>query len=497
MSTYLGIDVGTQSLKAVVYDAEQRAVIASASSPLALISRPDGTREQLAQWWLDALHRALHQIAPGQRAGVAAIGVSGQQHGLVPLDGRGQVLAPVKLWCDTSTTTECEEIAALFGGQQRCIEEVGNAILPGYTAPKIRWLRKHLPDAYAAMTTVLLPHDYLNFHLTGERFNECGDASGTGLLDIRSRQWHAGLLQAVDPERDLADCLPRLIAAGDTGGTLLGRVAAELGLPAGIPVACGGGDNMMSAIATGNLAPGRLTISLGTSGTMFAYTDSPCIDNSGELAAFCSSTGGWLPLLCTMNCTVATEQARDLLQMEVGLLDRVVEETPAGANGVVVLPFYNGERTPNLPAGKGCILGLDIDNMTPANIARASMEAAVFGLRLGLDAFRRNGCQLSDIRLTGGAAQSRVWRQMIADNLGLPVRLLAAPEGAALGAALNAMLLGSNAHGRAADLAAIVDEHIAFDDGATAEPDPASAAAYDGHYQRYYGYLEQLRPLFE
>ena len=185
------------------------------------------------------------------------------------------MLAPVKLWCDTATTAECEEIASAFGGQDRCIEEVGNPILPGYTAPKIRWLRNHRPDAYAALATVMLPHDYLNFYLTGERFTECGDASGTGLLDVRERQWHEGMLAALDDERDLSACMPPMIGAGEAGGTLPVAVASSLGLPPGIPVACGGGDNMMAGIATGNLLPGRLTVSLGTSGTMFAYSDAP------------------------------------------------------------------------------------------------------------------------------------------------------------------------------------------------------------------------------
>ena len=500
MSRFLGIDVGTQSLKAIVYDAAMRKVVGAGSSELDLISRPDGSREQLADWWVQALQDALGQIDSGHRASVQALAVSGQQHGFVPLAADGRVLASVKLWCDTSTVAECGEITADFGGKQRCIEAAGNAILPGYTASKIRWLKKNDPAAYANLATILLPHDYLNFHLTGELFMECGDASGTGLFDVRRRTWHAGLLAAVDPDRDLSRCLPPLIGPGDTGGTLRKAAAETLGLPAGIPVACGGGDNMMAALGTGNLVEGRLSISLGTSGTMFAYADSPCIDPGGELAAFCSSTGGWLPLLCTMNCTVATEQARSLLQMDIARLEQAVNESSPGAGGVVVLPFYNGERTPNLPNGKGCILGLDGDNMTAANIARASMEAAVFGLRAGLEAFRRTddafAARITEIRLTGGAADSPSWRQAIADSFGLPVRLPDAPEGAAMGAALNAMLLGSESHGNATALAAEVDEHIRFIETAGTVPDPASASAYLEHYENYRTYLDRLSPIF-
>ena len=497
MSRFLGIDLGTQSLKAIVYDAERREVLASGSSSLRLVSRADGTREQLADWWLKALAAALAAIEPALKASVRAMAVSGQQHGFVPLDVNGRVLAPVKLWCDTATVRECEEVAERFGGQARCLEEAGNPILPGYTASKIRWLKNHQPELYARMATILLPHDYLNFHLTGEQVMECGDASGTGLFDIRRREWHAGLLRAVDSSRDLAACLPRVIGAADSAGSLRAPVAEQLGLPPRIPVACGGGDNMMAAIGTGNLAEGRLTVSLGTSGTMFAYSDSACVDPAGELAAFCSSTGGWLPLHCTMNCAVATDLARSLLGMEIDQLEPALAESAPGAEGVLVLPFYNGERTPNLPNGKGCILGLDGDNMSRANVLRASMEASVFGLRSGLAAFARTPAgAVAEVRLTGGAAASPAWRQAVADNLGLPVKRLDAEQGAALGAALNAMLLGNPAHGDSAALAAEVDEHVKFDESAPAFPNPDAAAAYQQQYEKYRRYLEQLNPLF-
>ena len=497
MSRFLGIDLGTQSLKVIIYDAQSRQVVASGSSELQLTSHADGTREQTADWWIQALHLAMRQIPARDKQAVAAIGVSGQQHGFVPVGADGAVLAPVKLWCDTATAIECDEIESAFGGRQRCIEEVGNAIMPGYTASKIRWLKNHNPDAYGAMSAILLPHDYLNFYLTGEQFMECGDASGTGLLDIRKREWHRGMLRAVDPDRELEECLPHLMEASATGGHLRHSIATLLGLPAGTPVACGGGDNMMAAIGTGNLVPGRLTMSLGTSGTLFAYSDTPCIDPMGELAAFCSSTGGWLPLLCTMNCTIATELARSLFQMEVKLFDTSVSKSQPGAEGVIVLPFYNGERTPNLPNGRGCIMGLNDSNMNQVNINRASMESAVYGLRTGLEAFRRSLCPLDEIRLTGGAARSAIWRQMIADNFKLPVRLLDAEEGAAMGAALNAMLLCSDKHGDPAALAAEVDEHVRFDDSATALPDDSLSSLYDQVYADYRRYLDLVRPMFE
>ena len=382
---YLGIDIGTQGVKALLYDADAARIAAVQQAPLELISEPDGTREQLASWWVQGLLQCLQGFAPAERARVRALAVSGQQHGCVALDAAGAVLAPVKLWCDTATEVECEEITAAFGGRERCLAELGNPILPGYTASKIRWLKKHRPQAYARLHTVLLPHDYINFYLTGERVAECGDASGTGLFDVRRRRWHAGILQAVDAERDLADTLPPLAAPGSVIGQLGAQAARELGLPPGIPVGTGGGDNMMAAIGTGNVSAGALTVSLGTSGTLFACADEAVVDEQGEMAAFCSSSGSWLPLVCTMNCTVSTELTRGLLNVAVADLDARVDAVPPGAQGVVTLPFFNGERTPNLPRGKGCLFGLDPGNYRADNLLRSAMEAAVYGLRAGLD----------------------------------------------------------------------------------------------------------------
>jgi len=325
MTTVLGIDLGTQSVKVVFYDFEARETVAVESAPLDLYQTDDGVAEQQAHWWIRALKQALQQVGKDVRSRTVAIGVSGQQHGFVPIDKSGEVLAPVKLWCDTSTGAECESIMADFGGAEACLEEVGNLIVPGYTASKVRWFRDVHPGPYAQMDCILLPHDYLNFYLTGERCMEAGDASGTGFLDIRERQWSDKMLRAIDPNRELRDCLPDLRVANESIGTLLPSIAKELDLPLDIPVSIGGGDNMMGAIGTGNVVPGVVTVSLGTSGTVFAYTDKPIIDQKGNIAAFCSSTGGWLPLLCTMNCTVSTELMRNLLGAELASFEAQVE----------------------------------------------------------------------------------------------------------------------------------------------------------------------------
>jgi len=491
MSVYLGIDIGTQSVKTLCYDAEQRRPLSVTTAGLDLISDSDGTREQRAEWWIEALGECLAKTDPAVRRAVTAIGVSGQQHGFVPLSARGQVLAPVKLWCDTSTEAECQQISTAFGGDARCLEELGNAILPGYTAPKIRWLMNHRPEEYNRLATILLPHDYLNFYLTGERAMEYGDASGTGLLDICKRRWHAEMLRAVDGERDLSECLPPLLQADATVGALRSEVAAELGLPAGIPVSTGGGDNMMAAVGTGNVSPGCLTVSMGTSGTLFAYSDTPVIDRAGQVAAFCSSTGGWLPLLCTMNCTVSTELTRSLVGVPLDQLDQRAAAVPAGANGVMTLPFFNGERTPNLPRARGAVFGLDESNYSADNLLRSSMESAVYGLRSGLEVFRKNNCEVRELRLTGGGARSAVWRQIVADVFDLPVSVQLIDEGAAFGAALQAMWMQQSS-----SLPELVNDHIELDGARACEPRPAEVASYREHYNVYLRHIDAVTSLY-
>ena len=436
METVLGIDLGTQSLKVVFYDYEARQLAAAASSPLDVLRDHSGRAEQEAVWWLDALRSALGQVPEEVRMSAQAVGVSGQQHGFVPVSADGKVLAPVKLWCDTSTQAEVDEITAACGGRDRCIEYAGNPVLAGYTASKIRWFGKQHPSRYREMAHIMLPHDFLNFVLSGVAAMEFGDASGTGLLDVRARQWSPRMLRAVDAEHDLSACLPPLLQADRVLGTISETAAHRFGLPAGIPLAPGGGDNMMAAIGTGNVTPGKLTMSLGTSGTLFAYSDTPVIDTDGNIAAFCSSTGGWLPLLCTMNCTLATELMKQPLNITTPEFDATLTAVEAGSDGLIMLPFFTGERTPNLPKASASLLGLTAQNCTRGHLLRATVEGATYAIRFGLDELTRLGIEAAEIVLTGGGSKSAAWCQIVADICDLPVTLLAQDEGASFGAAL-------------------------------------------------------------
>ncbi len=494
MDLVAGIDAGTQSLKVLVYDPAKRSVVASASAPLELDSAADGSREQRPADWVAALHTCFAAITPSVRARIAAVAVSGQQHGFVPLDAAGEVLAPAKLWCDTSTSAECTQIMDAAGGTAQTIALAGNPILTGYTASKLPWTKTHRPNAYARLASILLPHDYLNFVLTSERFCEYGDASGTGWLDVRTRTWSPELLRATDPDRDLSECLPP-IAPPEALYDIAPAAAKSFGLPATVKVAVGGGDNMMAAIGTGCVVPGRLAMSLGTSGTLFAYSDTPVVDPDGAWAAFCSSTGGWLPLICTMNCTVVTEQVADAFDFSTRFGDGHLRATSPGADGLVMLPFLNGERTPDLPHGKGVLAGLDTTNMTPAHLYRAAMEGATYSLKYGYDAFVRAGMQFDRIVLTGGGSNSAAWRQLVADVFGLPVDVPTQAEGAAFGAALQALWALGHARGEDATIADIAERHVALDPQLSARPEPSRTPAYATAYARFLRYLDAVTPL--
>ena len=492
MSIVAGLDIGTQSVKLLVYDADRRRTLAIRGRPLALTEGSDGSREQHPEWWLAATRQCFADLDAGLRARIVAIGVSGQQHGFVPLDAAGEVLAPAKLWCDTSSWRECDEIMAAAGGYRRCVALAGNPILAGYTASKLPWTRKHRPDVYRRLATVLLPHDYINFWLTGERWMECGDASGTGWLDVRTRGWSAAMLAATDADRDLSHCLPPLVDA-HFSAPIAASTADELGLSHEVRVSAGGGDNMMAAIGTGNVVPGTLGVSLGTSGTLFACADRPLVDGDGLWAAFCSSTGGWLPLICTMNCTVATRRVADAFGFEAGEGDVLVERTAPGADGLLMLPFFNGERTPDLPSARASLHGMTPGNFTRANVYRAAMEGATYALRHGLDALCTAGLHFKAVRLTGGGANSAPWRQLVADVFGLPVEMPAETEGAAFGAALQALWAWRHHAGDAAGIAGIAHEHVVLDEARVARPDAASVEAYREPYRQFLGQLAVLQ----
>ncbi len=479
---YLGIDCGTQSLKILAWSPD-RGDLASASRKYPLIQGlPAGHKEQHPDEWTRALDECMRELeaqVPFEK--VAAIGVSGQQHGLVVLDGTDRVIRPAKLWNDTSTQAQCDEIVERCGGIEAYRNEIGNSLPPGFTASKLLWLKQHEPESYRRIRQFFLPHDYLNFHLTGERVAEYGDASGSGYFRVRERKWSEKVLLAIDESGFLLESLAPLIPSSVCAGLLRASLSEQWGLPSGVKVSSGGGDNMMGAIGSGNVWPGVITVSLGTSGTLYSYSESPVVDPAGEIAAFCDSTGGWLPLGCTMNVTVATEMVRrSILDADFDGLELAIKSVPAGSDGLLLIPFLEGERMPSVPDGTGVYLGIRPATCTPGHLARAAMEGVTLGLRYGLERMRELGLETRELRLIGGGARSSVWRQMIADTFGLVVGSPVSAEGPALGAAIQAMWADCGG-----DIRTLAEDHVRIDPETRHEPDPGESAKYEELFDFY------------
>jgi len=492
----IGVDSGTQGTKVLVIEAETGRVLGRGSAPHAMIpGLKPGENDQDTSAWADALEAALgHALreAKVDPKGVAALGVSGQQHGFVPLDAAGTPIRPAKLWNDTSTVEETEEIVAALGGQARVIEKLGIALAVGFTASKVLWLRKKEPANYARLRTVLLPHNYLNFILTGERRMEYGDASGTGFMDIRRRVWSEEALAAIDPGLEAA--LPALRHPREPVGYVKDAFAAKFGFGK-VLVASGGGDNMMAAIGTGNVAPGVCTLSLGTSGTVYSHFAVPFSDPQGEIAAFCDSTGGWLPLLCTMNVTNTTEMVKSLFGLDNAGLEASAGRAPAGADGLLFLPFLDGERVPVLPEACASYFGLTRKNFEAAHLARAAMEGTVFNLGYGFGRMRGLGLAPTQIRATGGGSKSRLWLQIAADVFKTPVVTLAEQEAAAYGAALQAIWNLECARGLDLRIEDLAGRTVAIETPAV-EPRPANFPIYDELQGRFNSLWRTLGPEF-
>ena len=481
----IGIDSGTQGTKVLVIDFDKGRVLGRGQATHAFVpGLQPGQSEQDPGTWVAALEAALSQALRQSKvppAEVVALGVSAQQHGFVPLDAAGRPIRPAKLWNDTSTAAEADLIAQKLGGHRVFIEKLGLDLAVGYTASKILWLKRKEPGNFRKLASVLLPHDYLNYYLTGKTKMEFGDASGTGLMDIRKREWHPEALAAIDAS--LGEKLPSLRHSAEPLGYVRDEISRKFGLGK-VLVSSGGGDNMMAAIGTGNVVPGVCTLSLGTSGTIFAYSREPLVDPDGEIAAFCDSTGGWLPLLCTMNVTNASELFKAAFRFSNEELEDRAQEAPAGSDGLLFLPFIDGERVPVLPKSSAVYFGLNRKTFNPGHMARALIEGTVYNLGYGLSRMLSLGIKPREIRATGGGAKSRFWLQVAADVFQVLVAPLEEPEAAAFGAGLQAIWCYLREHGQNVSIVDVVKSHVRFG-GKVLEPNAGNFGVYSALQARF------------
>jgi len=491
MSYFIGIDSSTTATKALLINESGGVVAAAAGEYGYETPRPLWSEQDPQLWWQATVHSirgvlAESGISPQQ---VRGIGLTGQMHGLVLLDDAGEVLRPAILWNDQRTQAQCDAIRDRIG-RERLIQISGNDALTGFTAPKILWVQQEEPALYARIAHILLPKDYVRFKLTGEYALDRAGGAGTLLFDVRRRDWSPELVAAleIDPE-----WLPPTFEGTAVTGHLSPAAAAETGLPAGIPVVGGGGDQAANAVGTGAVVDGVVALSLGTSGVVFISSDAPVVEPEGRLHAFChAAPGKWHLMGVMLSAAGSLRWFRDTLAPDVdfGELADAAAAIPAGSEGLYFLPYLTGERTPHPdPLARGAFVGLTVRH-TREHMTRAVLEGVAFGLRDSFELMQGAGIgAISQVRISGGGAKSPLWRQILADTFGTELVTVNTAEGAAFGAAL----LAAVGTGAFADVAEACAATIRIT-GTTVPGE--DTAVYAERYQLYRALYPALKPIF-
>lgn len=417
--SFLGVDVGTTGAKALLVDAHGNVKASATHEYPMLHPRPLWAEQDPKEWW-EAAQRSIAQVADGH---VEAVGLTGQMHGLVLLDAKGEVLRPCIMWNDQRTEAQCADISA----KTDVLSLTGNRVLPGFTAPKIVWVREHEPDVYARIAKVLLPKDYVRYRLTGEFFTDVSDASGTSLFDVQRRAWSDEMLDALEIPRAW---LPEVTESAEVSAKVRG------GPLDGTSVVGGAGDQAAQAVGAGAVQEGIVSVTLGTSGVVFAASDSYRMDP--RLHSFCHAVRDkWHLMGVMLSAAGSLRWYRDLMGGEQ--YDELLAAAPPSSDGVIFLPYLSGERTPHPdPHAKGVFFGLTLRH-TKAHLTRAVLEGVAFGLRDSLELMRAQGLSFEQVRVSGGGAKSALWRQILADVFNTEIVTVGVTEGAAYGAALLGM----------------------------------------------------------
>jgi len=490
---FLGVDVSTTGAKALLVD-ESGKVVATATTALSLQTpKPLWSEQDPHEWWSGtaaSISKALTD-AGASGADVAAVGLTGQMHGLVLLDEKREVLRPAILWNDQRTGAECRQIEKTFG-REALIRECGNVALTGFTAPKILWVRNHEPEVYGKARHVLLPKDYVRLRLTDELAMDKADGSGTMLFDLRARGWSAKLLESLEIPREW---FPPTFEGPEETGRISATAAEATGLRAGTPVVAGGGDQAAGAVGAGAVRPGVVSLTLGTSGVVFATTDAALVEPEGRLHAFCHAVPGkWHFMGVTLSAAGSLQWYHDTVTPKESF-EAVVgeaERAPAGSEGLLFLPYLSGERTPYPdPLARGSFVGLTLRHQR-AHLTRAVLEGVAFSMKDCFALLQGAGLgSVKEVRIAGGGAKGALWRRIVASALGLPMVTVNSTEGGAYGAAL----LGAVGAGAWESVEAACDATIAV----TGRDEPVAewTAAYEALYPRYRELYPALKPTFD
>ena len=438
MAYFLGIDSSTTATKAILIDAAGSVIGVASSTYGYETPKPLWSEQQPMLWWtgtVNSIRQVLAETGIDPTA-VSAIGLTGQMHGLVLLDAVGDVLRPAILWNDQRTGAECDEIRTIIG-QQRLIDITGNDALTGFTAPKIVWVKNHEPEIYGRIAHILLPKDYVRYHLTGEFATDKAGGSGTQLFNVAQRNWSDEVVTALGIDRAW---LPQTFEGTAVTGTLTPAAAKVTGLPAGIPVVGGGGDQAANAVGTGAVVDSVVALSLGTSGVVFVSSDEPVVEPDGRLHAFChAAPGKWHLMGVMLSAAGSLRWFRDTAAPGTEFSDLVdaAGKVPAGCDGLFFLPYLTGERTPHPdPLARGAFVGLTVRH-TRNHLTRAVLEGVAYGLRDSFELMKAAGItRINQVRISGGGAKSALWRQILADVFQAELVTVNTAEGAAYGAAL-------------------------------------------------------------
>jgi xylulokinase len=491
MSYFIGIDSSTTATKALLIT-ESGKVIAVASSEYSFQTPHPLWSEQDPQLWWDGTIASIKKILADsgvKGAEIKGIGLTGQMHGSVFLDKNGEVLRPALLWNDQRTAEQCDDIRERLG-IETLIQITGNDALTGFTAPKILWVQQEEPEIYAQIAHILLPKDYVRYKLTGEFASDCAGGAGTILFDLRQRTWSPQMLEAlqIDPT-----WMPKTYEGTEVTGVVSKQAAGATGLQEGTAVFAGGGDQAAAAVGTGAVIEGVVSLSLGTSGVVFAATDNPVIEAEGRLHSFCHAVPGkWHLMGVMLSAAGSLRWHRDTFATgeDFGEFVRQAKDIPAGADGLFFLPYLSGERTPYPdPLARGAFVGLTLRHNLQ-HLTRAVLEGVSFGLRDCFSLMKTAGlANISQVRVTGGGAKSDLWRQILADTLKTGLVTVSTEEGAAYGAAL----LASTGAGTYASVEEACASTIEIT-GRTSYGE--NSRIYDRFYQEYRALYPALKPSF-
>ncbi len=492
MAYLLGLDIGTTGAKAVLIDGDGE-VLASATSEYPLSTpKPLWSEQDPEDWWQGTI-KAIYQVT--QTAGIdplaiSGVGLSGQMHGLVLLDEKGKVLRPAILWNDQRTGAQCEAITEAVGFA-KLLDQTGNPVLPGFTAPKITWVRENEPDVYNQVSYFLLPKDYVRYRLTGELATDVSDASGTSLFDVKARTWSTEMFHALEIPTSWA---PPCFESQEAVGNVI-PAAADTGLAVGTVVVGGAGDQAAQAIGTGLAQEGLVSATLGTSGVVFAPTEKPLIDSKGRLHSFCHGIPGmWHVMGVMLSAAGSLRWFRDVIGSNAESYEQLIaeaKEAPAGCEGLIFLPYLSGERTPHPdPNARGAFVGLTLRH-DRSHMIRSVLEGVAFGLCDSMDLIREQGILPGQVRVSGGGAKSELWLQILADTFGVEVATMNLSEGAALGAAILAGV-GTAVFDSVIDACekAIKVESVVL-------PKEENAAMYKERHEQYRQLYPALSPTFQ